>query len=210
LHRVHVDEFQISRVPVTNAQYALFVQDTNTKPPQHWRFSRPEKGKEDHPVVNVSWRAAQSYCHWLSKKTSHQVRLPSEAEWEKAARGDHDRRAYPWGEEWEYLRCNTFELGLEETTAVGIFAAGASPYGCLDMAGNVWEWTQTKQSNYPYKADDERNDPKGNEWRVLRGGSWGGSRGGEARCAYRFYGPPDGLYVDIGFRVVVVSSGSRS
>ena len=143
IHRIHLPEYQIGRVPVTNVQYALYVADANVKPPSNWNNNQPPKGKENHPVVNVTWREAISYCNWLSQKINREVRLPSEAQWEKAARGDKDQREYPWGDKWEDFKCNTEELGLGDTSPVGLFRSGASPYGVLEMSGNVWEWTRS-------------------------------------------------------------------
>ena len=208
LHQVMVAEFQIARVPVTNAQYALFVKASKHEAPKHFEEGRPPKGKDSHPVVYVSWHVAQAYCQWLSKQLRREARLPTEAEWEKAARGDKDQRAYPWGENFEATRCNTGELNLGGTTPVGIFLEGASPYGCLDMSGSVWEWTSTQYVDYPYKADDGRENPKGGAARVLRGGAFSGHRR-SARCAYRNFGGPDSRYSYIGFRVVC-SPSSRS
>jgi toxoflavin biosynthesis protein ToxD len=221
LHKVTLPAFAIACVPVTNAQYALFVADQQVKPPDGWRGGQPPKGEENHPVVNVSWHDAQAYCRWLSGKIEKQVRLPTEAEWEKAARGGLpspsegegmgervQAREYPWGDEWSELKCNSFELELQSTSPVGFFTSGASPYGCLDMAGNVWEWTQSKHAAYPYRADDERNDLGGTDSHVVRGGAWSSNRS-LARCAGRVFYPSDYRFVFVGFRVVV-SPGSRS
>ncbi len=209
LHRVDVAEFQIARVPTTNAQYALFVADAKVEPPEHWRGGGPPKGKENHPVVYVSWRDAQAYCRWLSEKIGKAVRLPTEAEWEKTARGDTDQREHPWGDGWEELRCNSNELGLGDTSPVGLFLSGASPYGCLDMVGNVWEWCQSKYQAYPYEAEDGREViDSSDDIRVLRGGAFSYFRGG-ARCAFRYDGHPNLRVGYFGFRVAV-SSGSRS
>ncbi len=142
VHRVHLERFWIARTPVTNAQYQIFVETGGHEPPEHWENGRPPKGKESHPVVNVSWHEALAYCRWLSEVTGKAITLPSEAEWEKAARGDGDQREYPWGD-WQEGRANTDELGLNDTTPVGIFPEGASPYGVLDLSGNVWEWTRS-------------------------------------------------------------------
>jgi formylglycine-generating enzyme required for sulfatase activity len=215
-HQVQVEAFQIARVPVTNAQYALYVADQKVEPPSHWRGGQPPKGEDNHPVVYVSWHDAQAYCRWLSDKLGKAVRLPTEAEWEKAARGSsplpsktaREREAgvgvreYPWGDDWSELKCNSAELGLGGTSPVGFFTSGASPYGCLDMAGNVWEWCQSKYQSYPCKPDDGRNDPGGDDSCVLRGGSWG-YRGISARCAFRSYNHPDSRGDRRGFRVVV-------
>ncbi len=202
-HRVHVAEFQIARAPATNVQYALYVTDAKVTPPEHWPGGQPPSGKENHPVVKVSWHDAQAYCQWLGAKIGKAVRLPTEAEWEKAARGDKDKRAYPWGDDWEELHCNSEELGLGDTSPVGLFLNGASPYGVLDMAGNVWEWCQSEHTGYPYKADDGREViDHSNVPRVLRGGSIFNYRE-YARCAYRGGLVPYHRLHDYGFRVVV-------
>ena len=217
-HRLSLQSFKIARVPVTNAQYALFVNNSGAKPPIHWRGRESPKGLENHPVVNVNWYDAVDYCQWLSEMTGRTVVLPSEAEWEKAARGIGDQRQYSWGDIWQELHANTRELGLKETTPVGLFLNGASPYGVLDLIGNVWEWTRslfgrwdegnTKHVNkflYPYDLYDGREElTRGYEWsRVLRGGSWYASHR-LARCVYRDKNFLDYYSNDVGFRVVLL------
>jgi formylglycine-generating enzyme required for sulfatase activity/energy-coupling factor transporter ATP-binding protein EcfA2 len=202
-HKLYLPEYQIARVPVTNAQYALFVKAAGYEAPSGWEEGRPPKGKESHPVVNVSWFDAITYCEWLSKMTGKPVGLPSEAEWEKAARGDKDKRIYPWGDKFDYLKCNSRELGQEDTTPVGIFLEGVSPYGVLDMSGNVWEWTRTiwdDKFKYPYKSDDGRENIEIPANRYLRGGSFG-SGSGIVRCAARSGNLPGYWNWDLGFRV---------
>jgi formylglycine-generating enzyme required for sulfatase activity len=218
LHRVNVGEYQIARTPITNAQYALFVTEAKIKPPVDWRDNQPSRGKENHPVVSVTWHEALAYCRWLSEKIERDVRLPSEAEWEKAARGDGDKRQYPWGDEWAELRCNSKELGLDDTSPVGIFLNGASPYGVLDLSGNVWEWTrslwgedwQKPSFGYPYDPTDKgREDLNAPDkmLRMLRGGSFvNGAR--DARCASRRRDLPRYRLGFNGFRVVAVPFNS--
>ena len=203
LHPVHVAEFLMARVPITNAQYLLFVQATQHVVPEGWEEGRPPKGKESHPVVNVSWDDALAYCEWLSRATGKPITLPSEAEWEKAARGDKDARQFPWGDTFEATRCNSSELKLGDTTPVGIFLNGASPYGVLDLSGNVWEWTRSIYQSYPYVANDGREDLKSRETRVLRGGAFYNSER-YVRCACRDRSSPGNRHRLTGFRVVVV------
>jgi formylglycine-generating enzyme required for sulfatase activity len=215
IHWIHLPAFRISRVPVTNAQYALYVRDADAPAPEHWRGGEIPKGLANHPVVNVSWHNAVRYCRWLSEKTGLAVTLPSEAEWEKAARGPSmglgSQREYPWGDNWQELRANTSELGLRETTPVGLFLNGASPYGVLDLSGNVWEWTRSVFKEYPYNLDDGREDPDvpDDVLRVVRGGSWA-DYDRHARCAYRYFRYPDYFNYLIGFRVVLSLADSGS
>jgi formylglycine-generating enzyme required for sulfatase activity len=205
VHKLELPEYWISKVPVTNAQYHLFTKATSHGASEDWQADRPPKGLEGHPVVNVSWHDAQAYCHWLGEATGKRIGLPSEAEWEKAARGEKDRRAYPWGDRFEAIRCNCPELGLWATTPVGVFPDGASPYGCLDMSGNVWEWTRSLHGDYPYPNDPEgrraREDPREDGRRVLRGGAFHGAD--LLRCASRDRREPDDRGGLIGFRVVL-------
>jgi formylglycine-generating enzyme required for sulfatase activity len=212
-HRLYLPDYFIAKTPVTNAQYAAFVDATGYRQPDHWKGGKPPKGKEDHPVVYVSWYAAMTFCDWLSEVTSKLYRLPSEAEWEKAARGT-DGRIYPWGNEWNPKRCNSKEGGQGGTTPVGAYPQGASPYGLLDMAGNVWEWTTSlwgedlskPEFKYPYDSTDRRENLEAGDKvrRVLRGGSWGDGRS-LARCASCDGYLPRGRWVSHGFRVCVAS-----
>jgi formylglycine-generating enzyme required for sulfatase activity len=162
-------------------------------------------------VVNVSWYDARDYCQWLSEVTGRGYGLPSEAEWEKGARGT-DGRIYPWGNQWDATRCNSFESRLGKTTSVHAYPQGASPYGILDMAGNEWEWTRSlwgrsverPDHRYPYRATDGRENVAAGqeELRVLRGGAFDGSPR-RARCASRYGDAPNYRYWSVGFRVVV-------
>jgi len=207
-HRVWLDSYSIARVPITNAQYQMFVQATEHGPPKHWNGKRAPRGKEAHPVVNVTWHNALAYCRWLGEVTGKDITLSSEAEWEKAARGDTDARDYPWDGPFDATRCNTHESGFGDTTPVGIFTNGASPFGCLDMAGNVWAWTRSTYQPYPYHSEDGResiNNVSDSGERVLRGGSFGYHLD-LARCAYRSRSLPVNGSDLIGFRVVVRSA----
>lgn len=202
IHRVSLGTFYVSRVPITNAQYQIFVEATGHRLPPGWDDDRPAKEMLSHPVVTVNWHDALAYCGWLSQVTGTRITLPSEAEWEKAARGSQDQRAYPWGEGFEATRCNCRELGLEATTPVGVFPDGASPYGVLDMAGNVWEWTRSVDADYPYDPTDGREDLAAGGARVLRGGAFS-FESSFARCAARDWSVPGNGDRRVGFRVVV-------
>lgn len=218
IHPVDLGEYAMARYPVTNAQYAVFVEATGREPPRHFQGNHPPPGKGNHPIVNVTWRDAVTYCEWLSGETGLAVRLPSEAEWEKAAGWDEKRQKkleYPWGDGWDERRCNTEELSIWDTTPVGIFPHGASPYGCLDMAGNVWEWTISlwgdywlfgSEFKYPYDPADGRENLEAGDHalRVLRGGSFSRNRYA-AGCAVRLWFAPYDRHRFDGFRVCVVS-----
>jgi formylglycine-generating enzyme required for sulfatase activity len=196
--RVQVPELYIGRYPVTVAQFRAFVEATGFRP----RNPDSLRAPDDHPVVWVSRRETLAFCEWLSRETGWAFRLPTEAEWEKAARGA-DGRIWPWGNRWDGARCNTRESGTGGTTPVGHFSpAGDSPYGAADMAGNVWEWCQSLYQPYPYQAGDGREDLGANGPWVLRGGSRLDARD-YARCARRNRSPQDFGYDDVGFRVVL-------
>ncbi len=177
-----LEEYAIGKYPLTVAEYQAFVEGTGRKEPDNWRR---QLSHLDHPVVDVSWEDVQAYAQWLAQVTGQPYRLPSEAEWEKAARGT-DGRIYPWGNKWDASKANTSEKGPRTTTPVGSYPQGASPYGVMDMAGNVWEWTSTIYvEKYPYRNDRQHEDLNSTNDRVLRGGSWNcNSR--DARAAYRF------------------------
>jgi formylglycine-generating enzyme required for sulfatase activity len=139
-HRLYLPYYYLTKTLVTNAEYGAFVLATGHEAPVGWTNKIPPRGAEAHPVVNVSWYEAQDYCSWLSEVTGRGYGLPSEAEWEKGARAT-DGRIYPWGNQWDATLCNSAESVLDKTTSVYTNPQGASPYGILDMAGNVWEWT---------------------------------------------------------------------
>jgi formylglycine-generating enzyme required for sulfatase activity len=202
-HTVNLLEYYISKTPVTNAQYASFTAAIDHHAPYHWKRGQPPGGKEDHPAVVVSWHDAMAYCEWLAVITGKAYRLPTEAEWEKAARGA-DGRIYPWGNQWDPKRCNSQEGGPGRTTAVGQYSPQwDSLYGCVDMVGNVWEWCHSSYKSYPYDPDDDREDPEARGDRVLRGGAFATQR--PVRCAARRGNPQINRYYDIGFRVCVAS-----
>ena len=187
--KLNLPEFWMDKTPVTNAEYALFVADKGVEPPNNWQGKeKPPKKISDHPVVYVSWHDAQDYAAWAN------CRMPTEQEWEKAARG-LDGRIYPWGPAWEENHCNTDEACIGTTSPVGQFSPrGDSPYGNVDMSGNVWEWT-----NSWIDSDKIR--------RVMRGGSWVGSHR-SARVSYRGWNDPFNWSCNVGFRAVsLVGSG---
>ncbi len=162
-HRVFLDSFYMDIYEVTNAEYKKFVDATGHRAPDHWKNSTYPPEKKDHPVTFVDWYDANDYCHWAGK------RLPTEAEWEKAARGT-DGKVFPWGNVFDSEKGNTPQHGKGGTMPVGSFASGVSPYEVHDLAGNVWEWTSDWYKAY---SDNKHPDENvGEKYRVIKGGSW--------------------------------------
>lgn len=211
-HAVYLDAFLIGKYEVTNTYYVEFLNaiGKNNDDDGHElvdlskaaiRFKdetyKALKGWEDDPVVGVSWYGAKAYAEWADG------RLPTEAEWEKAARGESGRE-WPWGELWELGKCNSWESGIHDPAAVGAYPTGISPYGVHDMAGNVYEWLADWYKNDYYKTSPQQNPmgPESGVFRVLRGGSWA-EVGDKCRPAMRFgQRPDDGGDSDFGFRIV--------
>jgi formylglycine-generating enzyme required for sulfatase activity/predicted MPP superfamily phosphohydrolase/energy-coupling factor transporter ATP-binding protein EcfA2 len=216
IHQVYLDEFMMGKYPVTNREFKAFIRDGgyNNKDlwtPEGWKWRDKENIFEpglwhdrkwngpNFPVVRVSWYEAAAYAKWLSQKTGKIYVLPTEARWEKAARGDKGL-IYPWGNEFDKNLCNYDECGLDRTSPVGIFPGGESPYGCVDMAGNVWEWCSDWYG--PYNAGYQKNPtgPGSGTYRVLRGGGWNNYAVG-LRCSFRNSGRPSSRNIIAGFRL---------
>jgi formylglycine-generating enzyme required for sulfatase activity len=222
LHPVTLPAYRIGKYPVTQREYAEFIRsEKGQDAPKDagWFLRKPPADKLDHPVSGVSWRDAVAYCAWLARETGRGYRLPSEAEWEKAASGGSAdpvtvvaKPSYPWGNEWQPDRCNAESSG---TTPVTAHPAGASPFGCEDMLGNVQEWTASlwgtkvdaPQEGFagwpeggPAIGDPARLPPLARM--VQRGGSYK-SRPAELRCSARGSAAPDSRVPWRGFRVAV-------
>ncbi|MEZ4726420.1 MAG: SUMF1/EgtB/PvdO family nonheme iron enzyme [Caldilineaceae bacterium] len=228
IHTMQVEAFWLGKTPITNAQFRPFIEsggytnqafwtaagwrwrtDNKITQPGYWTDSTWNTPQQ--PVVGVSWYEAVAYVHWLAQTTGEAIRLPTEAEWEKGARGSstssETAQKYPWGNDApDKTRCN-FNGNEGKTTPVGKYPAGASPYGALDMAGNVWEWTATQWiGNYENYANMVDNDQDGDAARALRGGSWF-SDSFVVRSAYRRRLIPDYRNYSVGFRLVVFAPG---
>lgn len=169
-HVVYLKSYWIDKYEVTNAQYKKFIDATGRRSPDHFRNRTYPEGKADHPVTYVTWYDATAYCAWAGK------RLPTDAEWEKAARGT-DGQMFPWGNEFDINKANTPQRwaalgkpGGGDTTPVGAFEGGKSPYGLYDMSGNVWEWTSSWYTAYPGNKHPSEN--YGKKYKQLKGGSW--------------------------------------
>ena len=247
-HRIYLAEYQISRYPVTNAQYAVFVEAGGYGMKELWSEaigagywenstfkgifdSEGRNQAEDfgepfnlanHPVVGITWYEALAFSRWLHGQQrlagklpqGWVVRLPSEPEWEKAARGK-DGRPYPWGKNFDSEYCNAKESTIGTSTAVGTFPKGASPWGAEDMAGNVWEWTVSVNGTYPYpEAGNEREKRENLEAdsytsRIIRGGGFSGD-GRVVGCAVRLRYDPYLRFGYMGFRVLSSPSPLKS
>ncbi len=168
-HQVELDAFEIAALPVTQSEWARFLAETGVdEVPDHWSSRGPARGRENHPVHGISWQAILLYTEWISERTGTNLRVPTEPEWERAARGT-ETRAHPWGDVFSATRCNTREGGIGGTTPVGVYPDGAAACGALDFAGNVEEFVADLYRPYP---GSEFRDPDYGSYRMTRGGAW--------------------------------------
>jgi len=222
---LNVSDYFIMKHAVTNEQFNQFVQATGCRKPLFWSNGTYPEGKANHPVVGVSYYDALAFCAWAGQVTGLPIRLPTEPEWEKAARGP-EMRLYSWGDKWENGLCNSSEEKLNDTSPVDQYSPqGDSTYGISDMGGNVQEWCSSLFGPYPYDPTDGREAhvydlqaedllpklletgctslPESDEASigksVIRGGSWRESQH-QARCAYRSWAAPMHRSDDTGFR----------
>jgi formylglycine-generating enzyme required for sulfatase activity len=197
---IEVCSFRIARYPVTNRDYAEFVRATAEREPPSLAGG---VSRSEHPVWGVTYSEAESYANWLSAESGTPFRLPTEIEWEYAARGP-SRREYPWGDDFSVKACNTLEAGIGDTTEVTRYEDFSSPFGICDLAGNVEEWTATLYAPYPGGRwiDDDLARIHGGPYRVMRGGSC--ARNGDLARGARRHGPFEGEpFKYKGFRLAV-------
>lgn len=208
-HNVICKPFFIAQFPVTNEEYHIFVWETSHRFPRGWQgFTFPQE-EGNRPITGITKKDAEAYAEWLCARTSMKYRLPTEAEWEMAARGT-DGRIYPWGNTFDPWRCNTSESQKKGTTPVGFYSPGGdSIYGVADMVGNVWEWTSSIMKPYPYRSDDGRENKNSDARYVIRGGAWYYSRK-LARCACREGMNSEQFSDFIGFRLACDQGGSTN
>jgi formylglycine-generating enzyme required for sulfatase activity len=202
VHPVYLTEYHISKYEVTFAQYDKYCEETDTAKPDDNGW-----GRGNRPVINVSWSDANNFCHWLSRKASKNIYLPSEAQWEKAARGT-DQRRYPWGN--SPPDCSKVNYDCDnQTHPVGSHPTGASPYGLHDMAGNVSEWCQDEYYILFYRGSPYTNPIYTGPWQlptssvIIRGGSWTSNHLVGIRCADRGRGLKTDSYNTVGFRIAM-------
>lgn len=195
-HTVYLDSFYIDKYEVTNAQYGEFIQATGHPAPIYW--NNELYNQSEQPVIVITWEDAKAYAEWAGK------RLPTEAEWEKAARGT-DGRIWSWGNEWDATKLNSNDVGAIDgyiySSPVGSFPQGVSPYGVHDMMGNVWEWIADwyDANYYSYSPKINPKGPASGSYHVLRGGDWSMNKD-FMRCASRFGLGPGSMLT--GFRCV--------
>ena len=212
---INLPAYCIGKYPVTNREYQAFVLEADhTAPQTNWIGRKIQPGKDEHPVVDVSWNDARAYCKWLSTQTERRYRLPNEAEWEKAARGMQDQRIYPWGDDWKEKRCH-HDMHGKQLAACDAFPA-QSPFGLYDLVGNPREWISTlwgsdlseTKTDFPYpwqrdgREDLEAASKYKQTYRIHRGGAFSEARS-KLRCSGRDWDAPDTRRPTLGFRVVM-------
>jgi formylglycine-generating enzyme required for sulfatase activity len=202
LERVIVKDFSIAETEVTNSQYAQFIKETNHPAPPGWKEDEFPKGTENFPATNISWKDAVEFCKWMEKKLGLPVRLPTEAEWELAARGSGANK-YPWGNEWNKNAALSKENG-GKISAVKSFSLNRSPFGAFDMAGNVWEWTQDKVTKNEEVTDEKVKAAleKGQVLRIVKGGS-AQTPATQISAQARYEIPENTKVPSVGFRYIV-------
>jgi formylglycine-generating enzyme required for sulfatase activity/glutaredoxin len=231
MHEVSVDDFQLGRFPITNGIYEQFIAAGGYENPDLWTpdgwawrtksdrkqpafWGSPKFAGVNRPVVGVSWFEAVALARWVSVETNMSMRLPTEAEWEWAARGTNSRSLYPWGGAWDAGKLNSGVSDVNTnhqshgmTTPVGMFSpAGDGPFGHGDILGQVWEWTSTLFAPYPYDLQDGREDLYTPERRVLRGGNWSDGKYAN-RVTTRYLYPP--YYADVSTGVRLAACGTQ-
>ncbi|HZS48016.1 MAG TPA: bifunctional serine/threonine-protein kinase/formylglycine-generating enzyme family protein [Blastocatellia bacterium] len=199
LNTLTVDSFYMDTYEVANIQYDRFIKATNHSAPKNWPDGKIIQGQERLPVTDVSWYDATAYCEWRSQNTGLHFRLPTEPEWEYAARG-HDLRRYPWGDDWDKAKANCTDTGRNQPAPIGSYPAGASPFGIQDLAGNVWEWTSDNVTIYP--GSKAKIDPSQATEKVIRGGSFADTSK-FLTVSYRNWLDPNAISDKVGFRCVV-------
>jgi iron(II)-dependent oxidoreductase len=212
VHQVWVDSFFIDRFPVTNSQYAVFIREANHEKPLYW--NDPKCNAPTQPVVGVTWADAIAFCAWRSQKEHAVMTLPSEAQWEKAARGD-DKRKYPWGDQPPDKKRAPTEIS-EKMPAVGVCELGRSPYGVSDLVGSVWNWCSDWYDKSFYQNGPQKNPagPASGIRRAVRGGNWvflgccSGTPAYALRTSRRNSFHPGIQKKSIGFRCVKVLSAA--
>ena len=204
---VSVPSFSIDKTEATNGEYADFIRETpGYSPPSHWSGNQPEADIKMLPVVNVSYQDAVKFAEWRSKRDGVKYRLPTEEEWEYAARGGDQNNLYPWGDAWVQGRAGTKDSGATGPKPVGSYPEDKTRWGVLDMAGNVYEWTSSRASLYP--GNNAQINPAHKNWIVVRGGAYVTDYKQKSPTTYRDWFDSARKEVVIGFRLVRVESAN--
>ena len=203
---VSVGNFSMDKTEVTNGEYADFVRETNYPPPAHWLGKQPNPDIRMLPVVNVSYQDAVKFAAWRSKRDGVQYRLPTEEEWEYAARGGDQNNLYPWGNTWAVGKAGTNAPGATEPKPVGSYPEDKTRWGVLDMGGNVYEWTSSTASLYP--GSQVQINPAHKNWIVVRGAAYLTEKKEKLTATFRDWFDPSRKYAVIGFRLVSVGAAS--